>query len=114
MPSVPTGISCSSWSNGPGVCRLAPSTASRGRRVPRGLDVVAVDGSFGITDPERGFDLHAATLLAARERAVASGIASGQQIDDLLSDLRAAQGGGYDWVSTPFYLDLTLRKPPAA
>jgi len=82
--------------------------------VPRGLDVVAVDGSFGITDPERGFDLHAATLLAARERAVASGIASGQQIDDLLSDLRAAQGGGYDWVSTPFYLDLTLRKPPAA
>src|SRR6266700_7135556 len=28
-----------------------------------GLDVVAVDGSFGITDPELGFDLHAATLL---------------------------------------------------
>jgi SAM-dependent methyltransferase len=38
-----------------------------------GLDVVAADGSFATTDPERGFDLHAATLLAARDRAVASG-----------------------------------------
>ena len=79
-----------------------------------GLDVVAVDGSFGIIDPELGFDLHAATLLAARERAVASGIATGQQIDDLVSDIRGAKGGGYEWVSMPFFLDLTLRKPPAA
>jgi len=79
-----------------------------------GLDVVAVDGSFGTTDPAMGFELHAATLMAARERAVASGIASGQQIDDLASDLRAAKGGSYEWVSTPFVLDLTLRKPLAA
>ena len=79
-----------------------------------GLDVVAVDGSFGIIDPELGFDLHAATLLAARERAVASGIAAGQQIDDLASDLRAAKGDGYEWVTTPFFLDLVLRKPLAA
>jgi len=79
-----------------------------------GLDVVAVDGSFGIIDPELGFDLHAATLLAARERAVASGIAAGQQIDDLARDLRAAKDGGYEWVSMPFFLDLTLRKPLAA
>jgi SAM-dependent methyltransferase len=79
-----------------------------------GLEVVAVDGSFGITDPELGFDLHAATLLAARERAVAAGVASGQQIDDLVSDLRAAKDGAYEWVSVPFFLDLTLRKPLAA
>ena len=79
-----------------------------------GLEVVAVDGSFATTDPELGFDLHASTLLAARERAVASGIAAGQQIDDLVSDLRAAKGGGYEWVSTPFFLELTLRKPVAA
>jgi len=78
-----------------------------------GLEVVAVDGSFATMDPELGFDLHAATVLAARERAVASGIASGQQIDDLVSDLRAAKGGGYEWVSGPFFLDLTLRKPVA-
>jgi ubiquinone/menaquinone biosynthesis C-methylase UbiE len=79
-----------------------------------GLEVVAADGSFGIMDPELGFGLHAATLLAARERAVASGIASGQQIDDLASDLRAAKDGGCQWVSMPFVLDLTLRKPVAA
>jgi hypothetical protein len=79
-----------------------------------GLEVVAVDGSFGAIDPELGFDLHAATLLAGRERTVASGVATGQQIDDLVSDLRAAKGGGYQWVSSPFFLDLTLRKPLAA
>jgi len=28
-----------------------------------GLDVVAVDGTFGSIDPELGLDLHAATLL---------------------------------------------------
>jgi hypothetical protein len=31
-----------------------------------------------------------------------------------VSDLRAAKGGGYEWVSMPFFLDLTLRKPTAA
>lgn len=76
-----------------------------------GLDVVAVSGSFGTIDPELGFDLHASTLLAAKERAIASGLAAGQQIDTLVSDLRGAKTGGYDWVSSPFYLDLTLRKP---
>ena len=78
-----------------------------------GLDVVAVSGSFGTIDPELGFDLHASTLLAAKERAIASGLAAGQQIDTLVSDLRGAKSGGYDWVSSPFYLDLTLRKPAA-
>ncbi|HET9118553.1 MAG TPA: hypothetical protein VFN75_10865, partial [Pseudonocardiaceae bacterium] len=79
-----------------------------------GLEVVAADGSFAIMDPELGFGLHAATLLAARERAVGSGIASGQQIDGLASDLHAAKDGGCQWVSMPFVLDLTLRKPVAA
>src|SRR5689334_12773259 len=79
-----------------------------------GLEVVEVGGGFPIVDPELGFDLHAATLLAARERAVASGIATGQQIDDLARDLRAAKNGDYEWVSMPFFLDLTLRKPLAA
>jgi len=76
-----------------------------------GLEIVAVNGSFGTIDPELGFDLHASTLLAAKERAIASGFAAEQQIDVLVSDLRAAKSGGYDWVSSPFYLDLRLRKP---
>ncbi len=79
-----------------------------------GLEVVAVDGSFATVEPELGFDLHAATLLAARERAVTSGVAARQQIDDLVSDLRAAKGGGHEWVSTPFFLGLALRKPLTA
>jgi hypothetical protein len=78
------------------------------------LEVVAVDGAFAAIDPELGFELHASTLLAARERAVASGVAAGQQIDDLVNDLRAAKAAGYEWVSMPFCLDLTLRKPEAA
>jgi hypothetical protein len=41
-------------------------------------------------------------------------VAAGQQIDDLVGDLRAAKGGGYEWVSTPFFRDLTSRKPVAA
>jgi hypothetical protein len=64
-------------------------------------------------EPEQGFDLHASTLAAAKERAVTAGIATGKQIDDLVSDLRAEKSGGYEWVSTPFFLDLTLRKPIA-
>jgi ubiquinone/menaquinone biosynthesis C-methylase UbiE len=79
-----------------------------------GLEVVEVGGSFPIVNPELGFDLHAGTLLAARERAVASGVATGQQVDDLVSEMRAAKGAGYEWVSTPFMLDLTFRKPLSA
>src|SRR5262249_17247570 len=44
-----------------------------------GLDVVAIDGNFGIIDPELGLGLHAATLLAARATPVASGTATAQR-----------------------------------
>jgi SAM-dependent methyltransferase len=78
-----------------------------------GLEVVAVNGSFATMDPGLGFDLHADTLAAARERGVASGTWTEEEIDGLVSDLRAAKAGGYEWVSTPFYLDIALRKPLA-
>src|SRR5215470_14549698 len=57
-----------------------------------GLEVVETNGCFLPIDPELGFELHAGTLAAARERAVKSGIATGKQIDDLVLDLRAAKG----------------------
>jgi len=79
-----------------------------------GLEVVAVDGTLATMDPEMGFDLHASSLAAARERAASSGSGVEQEIDALVSELRAAKDGAYDWVSTPFYLDLTLRKPSTA
>jgi len=56
--------------------------------------------------------LGAATLAAARERAIHVGIAA-DRIDDLVRDIQAAKDGGYEWVSSPFYLDLTLRKTMA-
>ncbi|HYY82024.1 MAG TPA: class I SAM-dependent methyltransferase [Actinomycetes bacterium] len=79
-----------------------------------GLEVAGTGGCFVTTGPEVGFELHAATVAAARERAVRSGVATGQQVDELVGSLRAAAGGEYGWVSTPFFLDLTLRKPTAA
>ena len=75
-----------------------------------GLEVVEANGFFITLDPELGFELHAGTLAAARERAAKSGIVA-EKIDDLVVNLRAAKDGSYEWVSTPFYLDLALRKP---
>jgi ubiquinone/menaquinone biosynthesis C-methylase UbiE len=79
-----------------------------------GLEVVDANGYFETVEPAFGFELHASTLAAARERTVRSGIASEQQIDDLGDALRAAKTARYEWVSTPFFRDLTLRKPAAA
>jgi SAM-dependent methyltransferase len=75
-----------------------------------GLEVVEANGFFLTVDPELGFELHAATLSAARDRAVKSGIAA-EKIDDLLGNLRTAKDGGCERVSTPFFFDLALRKP---
>jgi len=38
------------------------------------------------------------------------GIAA-DRIDGLAGELLTAKDGGYEWVSSPFFLDLTLRKP---
>jgi ubiquinone/menaquinone biosynthesis C-methylase UbiE len=76
-----------------------------------GFEVVQTGGYFMTMDPRLGFEIHASTLAAARERAVQSGVATEKQIDDLVLELRAAKDGEYAWVSFPFFLDLTLRKP---
>jgi SAM-dependent methyltransferase len=78
-----------------------------------GFEVTGMSGCFVPIDPEVAFEIHASTLAAVRERAINSGIAAGR-IDDLVRDVRAAKGGSYEWVSSPFFLDLTLRKPIAA
>ena len=75
-----------------------------------GLEVIETNGHFNIGDPVEFFELHAATLAATRERAVKSGIAT-KKIDDLVAALRAAKDGGYAWVTSPFFFDLSLRKP---
>jgi SAM-dependent methyltransferase len=78
-----------------------------------GLEVVEANGFFIPLDPELGFELHASALAAAKERATKSGVATEQEIDEAVRNLRAGKGGGYEWVSTPFFLDLALRKPLA-
>jgi len=78
-----------------------------------GLEVADASGFFTTLDPELGFEIHAATLAAARERAAKLGIAA-EKVDDLLLNLRAAKSGQYERVSTPFFLDLALRKPTVA
>jgi SAM-dependent methyltransferase len=75
-----------------------------------GLDVAEADGFFCTQDPELGFEIHAGTLAAARERAVKAGIAA-ETVDDLVARLQAAKTDGYEWVTSPFLLDLVLRKP---
>jgi hypothetical protein len=79
-----------------------------------GFEVAGMSGYFMIHDPELGFELHASTLAAARERALRAGVATEQQIDELVGSLRAAKGGEHAWVSSPFFLDLKLRKPMMA
>ena len=78
---------------------------------PRGgSEIAEADGFFATQDPEIGFEIHAGSLAAARERAIEAGIAA-EMIDDLVAILRAAKAGGYEWVTSPFLLDLVLRKP---
>jgi SAM-dependent methyltransferase len=78
-----------------------------------GLDVVETSGFFQVIPPELGFDVHASTMAASKGRAIQSGVASADEIDALERALRAAKDGGYDWVTTPFFLALTLRTQPA-
>ena len=92
----------------------APSEAAE--QLPRwaaaaGLEVVRMDGSFSFGPPEAYFDQYAGALTAMRERAVGAGLTTGQDIDAIVASLAAAQPAAYEWVTSPAYLDLTLRKP---
>jgi SAM-dependent methyltransferase len=75
-----------------------------------GFEVVQANGFFLPLDPELGFEIHAATLAAGKERALKAGAATEEEIDETVRALRAAKNGDYEWVSSPFFLDLALRK----
>jgi SAM-dependent methyltransferase len=74
------------------------------------LEVHHANGFFNSITPDEGFDLHAGTLAAIGQRATQSGVATAQQIDELLAAMTTAKDGSYQWVSSPYYLDLALRK----
>jgi ubiquinone/menaquinone biosynthesis C-methylase UbiE len=75
-----------------------------------GLEVEEFSGFFTSLKPEIGFDLHAASMAAARGRAEGTGVPV-ERVDEIVASLRAADPGDYDWVLSPFFLDLRLRKP---
>jgi SAM-dependent methyltransferase len=75
-----------------------------------GLEVVETDGFFLIADPKLLFELHAGTLAAAYERAEMLGFPA-ERFGDLIASLRAAKEGAFEWVTTPFFLNLAFRTP---
>lgn len=75
-----------------------------------GFEAAHAGGFFRILDPHLGFELHATTLVATRSRILELGIASSEKIAHILGCLDAARAGGHHWVSTPFHVDLVLRK----
>jgi SAM-dependent methyltransferase len=100
-----------------GIMELGGASRRAVEELPRsahaaGLEVVEMNGFFNVVAPQLGFDIHAATAAAVRERAINLGVAA-EEIDKLVQELRAARDGGYEWVSSPFYFDLALRKPVA-
>jgi hypothetical protein len=69
----------------------------------------AVAASLGLTNVEV-FE-GASTVAAARDRATQLGVATERQIGDLILRLRGAKDDVREWVSSPFFLDVTLRRP---
>jgi hypothetical protein len=76
-----------------------------------GLEVVRIDGSFAVGAPAQYFDLYASTLAVMRDRSVAAGLTTGQDIDAIIASLTSADPADYEWVTAPIHLDLTLRRP---
>jgi SAM-dependent methyltransferase len=76
-----------------------------------GLEIVGLSGFFVPLEPAVGFELHAASAVAIKDRAVQAGVATATDVDDLVAERRAASGEHYGWVTSPFYLDLTAQKP---
>jgi SAM-dependent methyltransferase len=75
-----------------------------------GLTVTHASVTSVLMPPGLGFELHAATLDAATTRATDLAVATASQCQALTTSLRDAIDAGYQWVSTPHYLDLTLQR----
>jgi SAM-dependent methyltransferase len=78
-----------------------------------GFEVIGVHGQFAGMQPTVGFEVHENTIAAIRQRAVGAGVATAGQIDDLITRLHDAKPAEHLWVTSPFFFDLTLRKPLA-
>ncbi len=91
---------------------VAPNAVEGLPRAADGLGLQSLTSRVWSTvmAPELGFELHAATLVASRQRALEAGVATAAEVDSIVADLRDARTGSYDWVTTPFYLDLAMQR----
>jgi hypothetical protein len=82
-----------------------PSSAARA-----GFEVVRTAGFFDVMEPSVGFDIHASAVAALKGRLTGTGVATSPEVDALERSLRRPASGADGWLTTPFMLDLTLRK----
>lgn len=74
-----------------------------------GFEIAGARGFFNVMEPAVGFDIHASAVAALKSRLVGTGMAAGPEVDELELSLRqAASADG--WLTSPFMLDLALRK----
>jgi SAM-dependent methyltransferase len=76
-----------------------------------GFEIAAANGFFNVMEPSVGFDIHASAVAALKTRLVGTGVAAGSEVDELERSLHQAASGQEGWLTSPFMLDLTLRKP---
>jgi SAM-dependent methyltransferase len=78
-----------------------------------GLEVMAMSGFCVIVAPEVGLQIATANMAAVRDRALALGAATEEQLDAVTTGLSAAlrTKDTYQWIASPLVFDLALRKP---
>jgi SAM-dependent methyltransferase len=84
-----------------------PNLAARCREA--GFQVVDMSGFFHVLPASAGFELHATTLAASKDRATAARVADAAEIDAVIENLRRAGSDGQGWVTSPFYLAVTAK-----
>ena len=75
-----------------------------------GFEIAGRTGFFNVMEPPVGFEIHASAVAAIRQRVVDTAVATGSEVDDLERRLRQAATSEHGWLTTPFMLDLALRK----
>lgn len=81
-----------------------------------GFEVAATSGFVSVLSPEAGLQIAMANVAALRERAQALGVATAQQLDEVMGGLDAAMKAkdNYDWIVSPVVFDLLFQKSGSA
>jgi len=87
---------------------LVASLPGRGRKA--GFEVAHTEGYYLVAEPSLA-SLHVATLVSAKPRMLASGVATEERIDRLVDEMRAVATGEFDWVTSGVFLEVALRRP---